>query len=312
MAGEYWTKSWNPTSGCTSVSAGCANCWARRMAKRLAGRCGYPEAPHEFDVTLHHDKLDLPWKKPQRVIVSFMGDLFHEDVPNEFIGKALDVMIEARQHTYFLLTKRPERLVERAYQWALSDGDASHIWLGVSVEDQPTADERITKLLELRKLGFTGILFVSYEPALGPVDFSPWTPYRLPVMKTIYDRDTGEESLEATGDSRIWGKYAIDWLIAGGESGAKARPSHPEWFRSARDQCQAAGVPFFFKQWGEWLPEDQEGCPIVDPEEEHVKELRGERTANFLSFNDGMQIVRVGKKAAGRLLDGKEYSQWPK
>jgi protein gp37 len=282
---EWADATWNPTSGCTAISEGCQNCWAKRMANRQRGRNGYP-ADDPFRVTFHPDRLDEPlgWKKPRRIAVSLMGDLFHGDVPDEWIDKVFAIMTLATQHTFLVLTKRPERLAEYLASpdnyllVAGGAGDVSNrrvwpgwplpnVWLGTSVENQQAADERIPWLMKCP----VAVRFLSMEPLLGPVELSS-VPQR--------------ESLE-----RYDGR-PLDWVIVGGESGPGARPMHPDWVRSIRDQCQAASVPFFFKQWGEWLPLDQ-GCGCNNSEVE----------------SDA--IAHVGKKAAGRLLDGRQWDEMP-
>ena len=241
---EWATESWNPITGCTPVSEGCEHCYARRMAKRLRGRCGYPvEEP--FRVTFHPDKLDQPmkWKKPRMIFVCSMGDLFHEDVKNGWLADIFDTMADARceHHTFLILTKRPERWHDFMYFveefWAgdtafntnmsILDRPGNNIWLGVSAENQKHSDERIPVLLQIP----AERRFVSIEPMLGPVDLAHWL--FEPKWNDFSDL-----------------KKNIDWVIVGGESGPGARPMHPDWPRSIRDQCQAAGVPFFFKQWG--------------------------------------------------------------
>lgn len=291
MTAIEWTDiTWNPVTGCTKVSPGCANCYAEKMATRLRGRFGYP-ADEPFRVTLHPDRLDEPlrWRKPRRVFVCSMSDLFHEDVPDEFVWDVLDAMYGADRHTYQVLTKRPKRMRELVDEWhgAVRDYDgAAHIWLGVSAEDQQRADERIPILLDTP----AAVRFVSAEPLLGPLTLrADWLPPNI-VRAMKHEHDTG----------RSWedDHATINWLIVGGESGHNARPMHPDWARSIRDQCQAAGVPFFFKQWGEWCSQD--GCPHLD--DAHYGKPRVVHNHSF---------VRCGKKAAGRLLDGKEWSEFP-
>lgn len=207
---EWAEESWNPTTGCTKVSPGCTHCWAQRMAWRLQGM-GQQRYANGFRVTTHEDLLEKPlhWVKPRRVFVSFMGDLFHEQVPEEFIARVFDVMTRAPQHRFHLLTKRPQRLAEMSPRlpWP------ANIWAGATVEDAA----HLYRAEQLRRTG-AAVKFLSIEPLLGPID-----------------------NLDLTG---------IDWVILGGESGPGARPLHPDWARSIRDQCLAAGVPFWFKQWG--------------------------------------------------------------
>jgi protein gp37 len=316
-----WTDStWSPVTGCTKVSAGCTNCYAERMAMRLAGRAGYP-AENPFAVTLHPDRLNEPlrWRKPRRVFVCSMSDLFHKDVPFEFVRRAWAMMLAAPHHTYQVLTKRPERMAE-FFQWNDEPGQPwcvepsrEHIWLGTSVENQATADERIPHLLRCP----AAVRFVSYEPALGAVDFRPgnWLPPLGGGPKANMFRPW-----ENPGPP-------LDWIIAGGESGPHARPAHPDWFRSVRDQCAAAGVPFFFKQWGEWRP------PLRGEEFNTGYGLAGKPPAYLVSPADGgvscffppndpavrrpdesplRPMIRRGKRAAGHLLDGREHREWPK
>lgn len=311
---EWADKVWNPVTGCTKVSDGCRNCYAERMSKRLAGRAGYPE--DGFKVTLHPDKLDEPlrWKKPARVFVCSMGDLFHEDVPDEFVAKVFGVM-RNKKYTFMILTKRPERMLKflkRAKKWegwvthdgtpvakaydgtGIIVGDAgnwppSNLWLGVSVEDQKTADERIPLLLQTP----AAKRFVSYEPALGPVDFEKW-------LVNLTCEACGRWTCIGSLPHRIVNAPRLDWVIMGGESGPGARPLHPDWARSVRDQCQTAGVPFFFKQNGEWVE-----CTA----EEYLNANPG--LNNRRVFPDGVEVIRVGKKAAGCLLDGKEHKERP-
>lgn len=274
-----WTDcSWNPVVGCTEVSPGCANCYAARLAAtRLKNLLDYqglitsPAALHsELDKTesvkprwngmvrLLEDRLQEPlhWKKPRKIFVCDMADLFHESVPEEYIDRVWAVMAMKRRHTFQVLTKRPKRMQEylnfhsRDVRVSLAPfripgittAEAEHwvpiledymrrplpnVWLGVSVENQHFADERIPLLSDTP----AAVRFLSCEPLLGNLNLQ-WS----------------------TG---------IHWVICGGESGTNARPMHPDWARSLRDQCQSAGVPFFFKQWGEFAPMGTYMDPIV-------------------------------------------------
>ncbi len=293
---EWADRVWNPVTGCTKVSEGCRNCYADRLARRLAGRCGYPkDAP--FRVTLHPEKLDDPlrWKKPARVFVNSMSDLFHKDVPFEFIDRVFAVMAEAHRHTFIVLTKRPERMLEymsgdrysarRVFD--LTSGLAGkfdcdlywplpNVWLGVSAENQASADERIPLLLQTP----AAVRFVSCEPMLGPINLSPWVDPRLNVINR---------------------PQKLDWLICGGESGPGARPMNPDWARSLRDQCQAAGVSFYFKQWGEWWPTRQKT----------QSKFFYPGKPRLWCWDDGSLSLHIGKHKAGSLLDGQEYKQFP-
>ena len=206
-----WTEStWNPLTGCTKVSPGCANCYAERMALRLKAM-GNPNYANGFNVTMHYDVLELPlrWGKPQTIFVNSMSDLFHEDVPEQFIFRVFDIMRRADWHCFQILTKRSSKLIDLSprLQWM------PNIWMGVSVED-----ERHTfRIDHLRGTG-ANIKFLSLEPLLGPIS-------RL--------------NLEG-----------IDWVIVGGESGPRSRQMKEAWVIDIRNQCQEAKVPFFFKQWG--------------------------------------------------------------
>jgi len=237
---EWCDEVWNPITGCTAVSAGCDHCYARRMATRLRGRCGY-DADNPFRVTFHLDRLRLPekWRKPRRVLVNSMGDLFHKDVPFGYVELVWVVMTQCPRHTFMILTKRPERMKE--FVGRGSSPATPNIWLGVSAEDQVAADERIPWLLQTP----AAKRFVSIEPMLGPVDL---TGIKCKVADGFF------------GDCMQWyhrGKChrdagivypTVDWVILGGETGPGARPMKPEWVRSVREQCAVAGVPFFLKK----------------------------------------------------------------
>jgi protein gp37 len=266
---EWADRVWNPVTGCEKVSAGCAHCYAETMAKRFWKDRKFSDVRH------HPDRLFQPlsWKKPARVFVNSMSDLFHKDVPFTVVLNIWRVMIDAKQHTFMILTKRPERMVEFIKWLNMSDDEiAKNIWLGVSIEDQKSADLRIPLLLQTPAT----VRFVSCEPLLGNLDISPY----------VWIEDVRDYGIE---------RDALDWVIVGGESGPNARPMHPEWARSIRDQCVDAGVPFFFKQWGEWVPSKQK----------YVNEYK------YYSWGDGNQSDRVGKKQAGRLLDGREWNEFP-
>lgn len=323
---EWTDATWNPVTGCSRVSEGCRNCYAERLSGgRLSHTRLYKDLtvwkPDGFhwtgEVRCHGDLLDKPiyWRKPQRIFVCSMSDLFHEKVPFDFIDRVMAVIAFAPQHNFMILTKRAERMWEYFHvhipaQWEKALGPSVEYWrdsrlqmdanvtyqvfppvyggievcydpdtepwplpnlrLGVSVEDLPTAKERIPYLLATP----AACRFVSYEPALGPVNF--WN--------FVHSHGYTHQA-------------TLDQIIVGGESGLAARPMHPDWARSVRDQCRAAGCAFFFKQWGEWLHESQ--GPI---RKNGIPKHRWE---------DGSFSVRVGKKAAGRFLDGREWNEEP-
>lgn len=369
--GIEWTDAtWNPLRGCSRVSEGCRHCYAEGVAGRFSG----PGLPYEGliakggqwngQIKLVPDLLDQPlrWKKPRLIFVNSMSDLFHENVPTEYIDKVFAVMAMAHWHTFQVLTKRPERMrayfadlkksFERGFNvcsyFSASDEDIKRIanvpqglpnvWLGVSVEDQAAADERIPMLLETP----AAVRWVSAEPLLGPVDIGRWLePTGVTCMDVcpddrFVDKD-GHEQIEVNGCMEpicrhcglvaTWTGYddGLDWVVVGGESGKDARPMHPEWARSLRDQCAAAGVPFLFKQWGEWVPrsscyhtfEDGSDLASIDPGASRWPCVRlTERGHNGRSLahsgeGDHAYMQRIGKKAAGRLLDGMKHDRYP-
>jgi len=232
-----WTEAtWNPVTGCTQVSPGCAHCYAKTFAERFRGVSGHPYEAG-FDLVLRPERLQQPlgWRRPRMIFVNSMSDLFHEDIPFSYICQVFEVMSSAHWHTFQLLTKRSQRLAELATQLPWPE----NLWIGVSVELQ----RWVSRADYLRQVP-AKTRFLSCEPLLGPLEL-----------------DLAD----------------IHWVIAGGESGHRARPMNPAWARSIRDQCLAARVPFFFKQWGAY---DEAG-------------------------------LRRGKGAAGRILDGRTWDALP-
>jgi protein gp37 len=324
-----WTDAvWNPVVGCRKVSDGCKFCYAEVMANRLSAN---PATSARYAGTIQKGKwtgevnlvehlLDEPrhWTKPRRVFVDSMSDLFHESVPFEFILSVYDVMLGCPQHTFQVLTKRPERALE-FYHFIIGKGFpftrtgcTRNIWLGVSVENQKAADERIPILLRINAV----VRFLSCEPLLGPILLdngeSSWL--------TCNGNEPSEEACESyayMGDHF----HGIDWVICGGESGTHARPMHLAWARALRDQCQAANVPFFFKQWGEWLSDSQiiEHDPRHWPRftKAHFGTLDIDGTWNPGIYPAKFPIERqecmyhLGRKNTGDMLDGKEWHQFP-
>ena len=324
---DWCDYTWNVVTGCTKVSQGCAHCFAEGIAHRFWGERKFT------DVQCHNDRLDQPLhvKKPGRVFVNSMSDLFHPDVPDEFITEVFIRMYESKDLTFIILTKRPERMLS----WIrsdIADGtdpnnplDASqplpNVWLGVSVEDQKTADERIPLLLQTP----AAVRFVSVEPMLGAVDL---TRYLAPSMQINADDKLAPETAKALIEMgklayRQYAEPSLDWVICGGESGPNARPMHPDWAWSLRDQCIAANTPLFFKQWGEWsaireFPTFQKwvqkaqtwlsaGDICMDATGK-VCRIGGD----FETAQYPITIMRkVGKKNAGSLLDGKVWNQYP-
>lgn len=348
-----WTEAtWNPVTGCTKVSPGCDHCYIDRTPPfRMAGRkFDGPTVGATTGVILHPERLDQPlrWTRPRRIFVNSLSDLFHDDIPDEYIAKVFAAMALAPQHTFQLLTKRHGRMrsllsqpstdgdafiwkVKSAmWDWALtlpgtsgrraSDGwnalDRSgwwplpNLWLGVTVEDQTRADLRIPALLATP----AAVRFLSCEPLLGSVSLDRFSPARVggaqfhDALRPLVDTVDGHELMPR-----------IDWVIAGGESGPEARPMHPAWARSLRDQCAAAGVPFHFKQWGEWGPVGPTHPKAVgfkprgtfssriEVLTEPVTGWKGTAT----TYGDATPMARVGKRAAGRLLDGRTHDDYP-
>ena len=214
-----WTEAtWNPVTGCTKISPGCDHCYAARFAERFRNTAGHPYE-QGFDLRMHETRLSAPlkWKKPRTIFVNSMSDLFHTGVPSKYIDRVFDVMEEATRHTFQVLTKRSgrmQRYLQKRYRHTDPPG---HIWMGVSVEDNP----RAVRIRHLREAP-GAIRFLSLEPLLEPLT-----------------------ELDLT---------AIDWVIVGGESGPGARPMSEQWVRDIRDQCSRDDVAFFFKQWGGRTP----------------------------------------------------------
>ena len=344
---------WNPIVGCTIASPGCTNCYAMRMAARLEAM-GQPRyvgltkpskagAVWTGEMKLAEEALTIPLrrKKPTTWFVNSMSDLFHESVPDEWIDRVLAVMAHAQSHTFQVLTKRSARM--RAYfarpanemrdriiraaaylNWFTDGpGDGAYlghhwpgwplpnVWLGVSAEDQRRADERVPNLLATHAV----VRFVSAEPLLGPISFFDLLSEpgrRIDALRPgLAWLQTDEGWLGGT-DSHP----ALDWIIVGGESGPNARPMHPAWARSIRDQCAAAGIAFHFKQWGAWVGGEHEYVRGNYPGERMcdattVQTLTTCRIEDIHRFDDRYFAVRVGKKLAGRLLDGVEHNGMP-
>lgn len=324
---EWTDETWNPLHGCSDASAGCTNCYAKKEAHIHANHPN-PKVAARFEgltrisggkvcwtgkINLHEDILlqPLKWKRPRRVFVNSQSDLFHPSVPFEFVDKVFAIMALTPQHTYQVLTKRPERMAEYfSYEWTESEAaylsqEACREWLnglgysdldevigtcpknawgGVSVEDQKAADERIQHLLECP----FAVRFLSCEPLIGAVNLA-------------YTCFNGADSFGSMP--------GIHWVICGGESGHGARPMRPDWARSLRDQCVAAGVPFFFKQWGEWVSEHH---IAADPSKQRTDDrfvtiFEDEYGKDY----EGEYMCRVGRKVAGRLLDDRAWDEYP-
>ncbi|WP_192183295.1 DUF5131 family protein [Mesorhizobium amorphae] len=359
---EWTDATWNPVVGCSIVSPGCTHCYAMSMAARIEAMTaalqakGQTGAPHYVGTTkkvnghtvwtgklaLAPDHIltePLAWRTPRRIFVNSMGDLFHEDVPDAWIDKVFAIMALAPQHTFQVLTKRAKRMREyfekidqelrsageQGYaprrldqlacdisrspraadtDWPLPgvpDWPLPNVWLGVSAERQREADERVPELLATP----AAIRFVSAEPLLGPIN----------IIDAMWaGQDPASSHLEET----------IDWIIVGGESGPDARPMHPAWARSIRDQCHRVSAPFFFKQWGAWA--DSSDAPdLVEGREDLIfapdgkvlgaggrlgRKMQGSVEPDWRALG-GAWMTLTGKKAAGRLLDGVEHNAMP-
>jgi protein gp37 len=276
---EWTDETWNPTVGCSRVSPGCDHCYAIGVAHRamqpahegLTIRRPGERPDWTGEVRCLPDRLDTPlrWRKPRRVFVDSMSDLFHRDVPSHFIGSVFRTMARCPRHTFQVLTKRPQRMEA----WVQANNEITvptlpNVWLGTSIES-----DRYTFRADHLRVTPAAVRFLSLEPLLGP----------LP-------------SLDLTG---------IDWVIVGGESGPGARPMHPDWVRDLRDRCVDAGVAFFFKQWGTWA-EGGDGVTYgrwVHPETGATNGARPHQRA--------VLMTQVGKKAAGRELDGRTWDEMP-
>ncbi|MFN3456890.1 MAG: phage Gp37/Gp68 family protein [Novosphingobium sp.] len=364
---EWADATVNAINGCSVTSPGCTNCYAMKLAgtrmKSHPTREGLTIETKagpvwNGEVRLHEPALlqPLSWTKPRRIFWNAHGDTFHDAVPDEWIDRVFAVAALTPQHTHMILTKRSKRMREymRPFSQRRADGlgiavrllgydepleslpkwPLENVWLGVSVEDQTRADERIPDLLATP----AAVRFLSCEPLLGPVDIRRWLHimWRCSYCRQFFNGRHKQHCPGCGKEGGLCGSHpfngrnrpartgfpfqsgsGIDWVIAGGESGPGARPMHPDWARSLRDQCAAAGVPFHFKQWGEWAPDT--GHETFD-----TAKGRAQRTPAFLIKRDGTVhcflpqeeqdapvVLRLGKKRAGRLLDGVEHNGLP-
>lgn len=348
---EWTNRTWNPTRGCSRMGTECINCYAEGIARRFSG----PGKPYEglihsngswngkIHLATDHLLDPIKWVEGSLIFVDSMSDLFHENVPFEYVAKVFAVMACTTRHTYQVLTKRPDRMLEFLTKWLTCDlgesweeiqeWDRRHefpfwpeqvqpthvfpdwirsrkdrggydncgplwplenVWLGVSCGNQEAADERITTLMKCP----AARRFLSCEPLLGPINLNA-VAIGEPSKVTGLESEGFERiqfQVDALRGSKQLDYAAIDWVIAGGESGPHARPVKSDWLLGLRDQCVGAGVPFFFKQWGEWAPPNQ-----IAPSD----------WVSRHDLVDGEYVMRVGKKTAGRNLDGQEWSQMP-
>lgn len=318
---EWTGGTWNPWHGCHKVSAECKNCYMFRDKKR------YGQDPNVVVRSKTGFYDPLKWTEPKTIFTCSWSDFFIEEA-DPWRDEAFAIMALTPQHTYQILTKRPDRMLEyftkataifpddpepdrtdhvlnaafrlrdhvglRKGEMRWSDKEIftaidrwplPNVWLGISAGDQETANERIPLLLQTP----AALRFLSLEPLLGPIDL---TEIVWQVGANSFITMDAFDKVDSLNKGYPW--PGLDWVITGGESGPKARPSHPDWFRTLRDQCQAAGVPFFFKQWGEWAP--PEAIRLTQPDYDRSNQV---------------EMGRVGKKAAGRHLDGRTWDEMP-
>ena len=354
---EWTDATWNVITGCSVVSPGCTNCYAMKLAgtrlRNHSSRAGLTRDTKAGpvwtgEIRFNEQWLDQPmrWSRPRTIFVCAHGDLFAQGVTDDMLDKVFAVMALAPQHVFQVLTKRPERmrdycrrtdererhpsmtvaaLMAATGRWNTPALDLRiwplpNVWLGVSVEDQTRANERIPVLLDTP----AAVRWISAEPLLGPIQIAEYLPNPL------------------WNDLPSWRSPELDWIVAGGESGPGARPMHPDWVRSIRDQCAAASVAFLFKQWGQWAPicemseaatdrcyrsnrraKDGECQDTLDEiygrtgiVQSHVLHQDGSRHDNTapMAFQQGtgaMTMFAIGKKAAGRELDGVTHDGFP-
>jgi len=313
---EWCDHTFNPWRGCTPVSPGCLHCYAAALSKRTGGpeyKRGVPRwRTKTWGDPVRWNKAAAGASQRPRVFCASLADWLDDEVPIEWLKDLLCLIAKCPNLDFLLLTKRPENFAKRvaevaegwrsscelAVWWTLGI-EPANVWIGTTVEDQKRADERIPLLLQIP----ARVRFLSCEPLLEKVELGTW------FFSMMTDA----------------GKCAINWVIAGGESGPGARPMHPEWARSLRDQCRAAHVPFLFKQWGEYAPrEDWQFAGLDNPKKagqwtKHVvissTDRRQEGKPRLYAHDSKGRAVlmdKVGKKAAGRLLDGEEWNEFPK
>ncbi len=347
---EWTDATWNPVRGCSIVSKGCTNCYAMRQAHRSHGAGGAYEGLTKLtkggpvwtgEVRTVPALLEQPlkWARPRRIFVNSMSDLFHDDVPDDFIDSVLTVIkrceVAGKGHTFQVLTKRAERM-QRFMAEVYSGGAITpmkNLWLGVSVEDQAAADERIPLLLQTP----AAVRWISAEPLLGRINIERWmwplcwhwaSAYKTPEA-ALAAGAYAERKPQALVSA---GRAFISWVVAGGESGPGARPMHPDWARALRDQCKRVNVPFFFKQWGNWMEvdgahRDQEtGDHRLIEVPGHEAEDTFDPSSDCLIAADGRifrkledlpadtlcrQMTRGPKKWCGRELDGRTHDEYP-
>ena len=276
---EWCQETINPFPGCSKVSEGCKNCYALRMANRFKRTEKYHGLVKNGEwtgrVNYWASDLEKPlrWKKPRRIFVNSMGDLFHQSIDVGGLGydAVMQMVRRCPQHTFLFLTKRSGKM-EWVCRRLWKNDLPKNVWFGITAENQRRLDERTLDLLKI----IASVRIVSFEPLLGPIDAR-----------------------------RYLGQDGINWTIVGGESGPGARPMNPAWVRSLRDQCVSTDVPFLFKQWGEWVDELHPAADSVEQETDNSF------IVPVGDDYQGLYMCRAGKKAAGRRLDGRKWEQYP-
>ena len=310
---EWTDATFNPWIGCTKISPACDHCYAEALMDQRHGRVKW--GGERSRTSAANWQQPRRWQKQapdffakhgrrRRVFCASLADVFDNQVPDDWRADLWALIRDCPDLDWLLLTKRPQNIGKMLpLFW---DEVKGHVWLGTTVEDQQRADQNIPHLLQHD----AAVRFVSIEPMLGPIQLDDicdgWKFIDALRGNWWHDAPGGQGAIAR-------GQAKLDWVIAGGESGHQARPSHPDWFRSLRDQCTAADVPFLFKQWGEWAPSSLGGDIGAWSSEErrlnHNGEWTGQMSPDQCSWPDTMN--RVGKKRAGRLLDGVEHNGFP-
>lgn len=314
---EWADHTFNPWTGCTKVSHGCDGCFAESWAKR-SGTVRWGVGEPRRRTTNANWRLPPKWNAQAeregrrfRVFCASLADVFDNEVPQEWRDDLFRLIERTPRLDWLLLTKRVGNVAHQVWPRWMQQGFPLNVWIGATMVDQGEVDRDARKLLALP----APVHFISYEPALGPIDVAPWLRPYCDAGSRPHPDGGGVTCSRCGGTGGCGG---LSWVIAGGESGPRARPAHPEWFRSLRDQCMAADVPFLFKQWGEWrepvegepystaMGRAQERPAFIVALDGTVHCFENERTTS-----GGKVMLRIGKKAAGRLLDGRTHDGFP-
>lgn len=313
--GRYWDLPWSLVSGCTPCSPGCDHCWSATLTHRFSkifvdGSLTTGDGKFNGSIFIHPERLSIPLKRRKPTVFAIWNDLFHEVVPDHFRHDTYNEMLNYNRkfflHTYLILSKRPHVMVTDKWTMRMPKNDPS-FWFGLTICNQQEADDKIPVFLEV-----PGKKFLSIEPMLGPIILEDYSPV---LGKPYLNRDYLRESIDPFSFKIC--KDRIDAVILGGETGLGARPMHPDWVRSVRDQCAAAGVPFFFKGWGEWEIASNENGHVGSAMPEDGKKYRwiGKSGKTFFpsapAHEDCWAMAKVGRKKAGRLLDGRTHDDLP-